>query len=85
MTNELAQVGIGAGAILLAALVVGVFRALLALRDNTKAIQGLDTTVKDFRISVDNSMTNLVGRVENLERWRIASDARSSAGANSGS
>lgn len=77
--TAIAEIGAGAGAILLAALVVGIFRALLTLRDNTKAIEGLDTTIKDFRNSVDGAMTNLVGRVENLERWRIAIEARSHA------
>ena len=73
------QVIAGAGAILLAALVLGIFRALLALRDNTKAIVGLDKTVTDFKTAMDGAMTNLVGRVENLERWRIAVEARQHA------
>ena len=76
MNQTYQTIATGAGAILLAALVLGIFRALLALRDNTKAIEGLDKTVQDFKISVNGSMTNLVGRVENLERWRIAVEAR---------
>jgi hypothetical protein len=77
--NALIGIGTGAGAILIAALVLGVFRALLTLRDNTKAVQELTTSMNEWKATISTAHEQLTARVKNLEDWRIALEAATHA------
>jgi len=76
MSASLANLLISAGAIVIAAILIGIWKVfatgLRTLRDNTSAITALRKDIQEWRS--DHSQLEI--RVKNLEDWRIATEAR---------